>query len=137
MKKIDIQDIIKEISISTSRSTGPGGQNVNKVETKVSLSFNINDSSFLSIDQKEKLLIKLKSKLDKKGILTISSERTRSQLRNKEDATKKLVKSLNNALTEQKKRKKSKPSKASIEKRIKVKKQLSDKKSLRSKNFKI
>ena len=85
------QQILKECYFKTSRSSGAGGQHVNKVETKVILHFNIKNSEALSQDEKEILLIKLKNRIDKSGVLKINSQKSRSQLTNKKAAEKKLL----------------------------------------------
>lgn len=122
-----------EIVFSASRSSGPGGQNVNKVNTKVELRFNIPNSNLLSDSEKEILLEKLKNKINKEGDLILVSQEERSQIKNKEKVLQKFYELINEALTPPKKRKPTKPSKARKEKRLEEKKITSEKKSQRKK----
>lgn len=120
-----------ELKFRTSRSSGPGGQSVNKVSTKVELLFDVWNSNILSEEQKEIITTKLKNRINTDGILYISSDETRSQLKNKELVIERFMNLLEDALKPIKKRKPTKPSKASKEKRLKTKKIKSDKKDLR------
>lgn len=121
----------KEISYRTSRSSGAGGQHVNKVSTKVELLFNIYESELFTDEQKEIIIQKLRHRITNKGFLSMQCDRTRSQLKNKEIVFERLVELLKEALTPVKKRKPSKPGKAAIEKRLSEKKRRSQKKDLR------
>lgn len=127
--------LLTEAKFKTSRSSGKGGQNVNKVETRVELYFSVSGSMQLTEEEKEKLLVKLSSKLNDEGELRVVSSEDRSQLENKRNAIEKFYRLLENGLKEQKKRKKTKPTKASVKRRVEGKKKLSEKKALRSKNF--
>ena len=120
-----------ELSFTFSRSSGPGGQNVNKVNTKVTLRFSIAESDMLSDEQKVILEEKLANQITKEGELILVSQASRSQLKNKEEAIQKLYDLLNEALKQKKKRKPTKPTKASKERRIKEKKANSEKKTRR------
>jgi ribosome-associated protein len=131
--QLPFPEIEREFLIKTSRSGGKGGQNVNKVSTKVEIHFDIAGSSAIPEEAKEKLLEKLKNKLTLEGKLIVVSQAARSQLENKEIAKKKLHKILENALKEKKPRKATKPSKAAKEKRLKEKKMASEIKKLRGK----
>ena len=115
---IHIPDLSTEFQFFTSRSSGPGGQNVNKVNSKVELRFDIQNSVLLSDEQKEVLLEKLASKITSEGILCIVSQRDRSQLSNKEDAVAKFYQLIFRALKPVKPRKNTQPTRSSVEKRL-------------------
>lgn len=115
---IILPDFTAEFEFATSRSSGPGGQNVNKVNSKVELRFDIPKSELLTAEQKEILQQKLASKITADGVLCITSQRDRSQLANKEDVVSKFYELLRKALKPVKPRKKTKPSKSSVEKRL-------------------
>jgi len=97
-----------EFIFRTSRSSGPGGQHVNKVNTKVELRFDILNSCILSDQDKEILLDKLKNKINNKGILIIVSQSSRSQIKNKESAVEHFYKIIDKALRPAKVRKRTK-----------------------------
>ncbi len=123
----------REVIYKTSRSSGPGGQNVNKVNTRVTLIFNVLQSECLSSFQKDKIYLKLNKRINTEGLLIIHCEQTRSQLKNKEIALKQLHLLISNALIPSKKRKATKPTKSSRLKRLKFKKQNAEKKQNRKK----
>lgn len=123
--------LISELAFSSTRSGGPGGQHVNKVSTKIELRFRITDSAVLTVEQKSLLFKKLSKKLTLEGELLITSQNTRSQLKNKEDAIAKFLEVLEKALKPRKRRIPTRPSGISIKKRIDDKKRLATKKILR------
>jgi ribosome-associated protein len=125
--------IFDEVIFKAARSGGKGGQNVNKVSTKVELYFNIYDSIYLSYDDKIVLLNKLANRIDKNGVLKLTCETERSQFKNKQIVSEKFKTMLTEALKKPKKRIKTKPTAGSKEKRITSKKIDSKKKSIRSK----
>ena len=122
MSSLINRNFLPELDITTSRSSGPGGQNVNKVNTKVILRFNIEQSNLLSVTEKTLLLIKLKSKLTIENELIIINQESRSQLRNKNAAIEQFYLLLSKALTPVRKRFKTNPTRASVEKRLNTKK---------------
>jgi ribosome-associated protein len=123
--------ILDELVFKAVRSSGSGGQNVNKVSTKVELRFDIENSEFLTGDEKARIFTKLKNRISNEGILIITSDTERTQLRNKNKAIELFFDLLEQALKKPKKRKKTKPTRASKEKRLKDKKLQSEKKKLR------
>lgn len=125
------RDFSSELHFSASRSSGPGGQNVNKVNTKVELRFDIASSSLLSDEEKALLMEKLAKKINSEGELILVSQTGRSQLKNKEKAIEKFYSLLTRALTPRKKRKPTKPSQASKEERLETKRKQSEKKERR------
>ena len=131
--KIDIQRIKPELVFSTSRSSGPGGQNVNKVNSKVTLKWDISQSPSLTDELKNHLLTKLASRITTEGVLMIVAQDNRSQIQNKEEVMLKLEKLLIKAFEEKKPRKSTKPSKSSVQNRIEKKKKNSEKKQWRQK----
>jgi len=126
-----MKNFTEELSITASKSSGPGGQNVNKVNTKVEVRLNIENSNLLSDDEKILLLEKISNKINKLGELIVTSQSERTQLQNKEKAIEKLNLLIDKALKIKKKRKKVKIPKSVKEKRLKNKKIQSDKKEKR------
>lgn len=123
----------KDLHFQFTRASGPGGQNVNKVSSRVELLFDVSASSSLSEMEKETIRSKLKTRLDSGGVLHIASQESRSQWKNRASAVEKFAELLRGALAVRKKRMKTKPSRSAKEVRIKSKKNLSTKKKLRSK----
>lgn len=132
-KEIANRDYSKEFEFQTSRSSGPGGQHANKVETRVTLKFQISTSALLAPDEKDRLLRKWKNKLNSENAILIHSEKHRSQIRNREEVIKIFRHRIEKAFTDPKTRKKTKPSKGAIQDRLRAKKKNADKKANRRK----
>ena len=128
---LDKELLIKELSFKASRSSGSGGQNVNKVSTKVELRFDVGNTGLFSEDQINRILIKLKNRISSDGILIITSDSERTQLGNKRKVVELFFELIEKAIKKPKKRVKTKPTKASKEKRLKEKKVQSEKKQSR------
>ena len=130
---MDKEQINKELVYKAIRSGGPGGQHVNKVSSKVQLTFDVRNSEGLNAKEKERLCSILSNQLSKQDVLRLSADDKRSQLQNRTIVTRRFFSLITDALKVKKKRKPSKPSKAAIEKRLKEKKIASQKKSNRVK----
>ena len=130
---MNIENLIKELNFKAIRSSGAGGQHVNKVSSKVELKFDLENSKELSNKEKELLLKNLATKFTKENVLILQCDENRSQHRNKEIVINRFIKLLTKGLVRPKKRKPTKPSKSSIKKRLTSKKKHSDKKSTRKK----
>ena len=130
---LDKEKIIQELNFKAIRSSGPGGQHVNKVSSKVELSFNLLQSHALTKFEKERLILKLKNRLTKEHMLVLQCDEARSQHKNKVLVIKRFFEVVKKALYIPKKRKPTKPSKSSVEKRLKSKKATSSIKANRKK----
>lgn len=124
-------DLSSEIFFRTARSGGKGGQNVNKVETMAEAWWHVQQSRLFTEEEKAVISDKLQSRINKDGYLTVRSSETRSQLENKQIALAKMEALVAQSLVKPKPRKKVKPTKAMIEKRLDSKKKQSEKKQMR------
>ena len=115
------RDFSSEFVFQASRSSGPGGQNVNKVSSKVEVRFNFRISLLLNESEKALIAEKLVNKINKEGEIVLVAQTDRSQLKNKEIVVEKLFSLLEKALTPRKKRLKTKPTRGSVEKRLESK----------------
>jgi ribosome-associated protein len=120
-----------EFLYTTSRSSGPGGQNVNKLNTRVELRFNISNTTLFSDEEKELIRRKLPNKINSAGELILVSQSGRTQLMNKKMVTEKFYSALAKALTLLPKRKATRPTIASVKRRIEEKRSQGYKKNLR------
>ena len=111
-----------EITFTASRSGGPGGQNVNKVATRVTLAFDVTGSSSLSEDQKALILARLATRISKDGVLRVVSQRHRSQAANRRAAVERFIELVSGALVEDIRRVPTRPHRASRERRVASKK---------------
>jgi ribosome-associated protein len=130
---MDREALLSEIRLKAVRSSGAGGQNVNKVSTKVALSFDVHKSVGLTDDEKALVLDRLSTKLTSAGILNLSADDDRSQLRNKEIVMRRFIDMIEKALVVQKHRKATKIPKGVKEKRLSEKRSKSDIKETRRK----
>lgn len=130
---MEIQKIISEAQYKAVRSSGAGGQNVNKVSSKVVLTFDVQRSVGLSDEEKEVLKVNLSSRLTMDFVLILNCDEDRSQLRNKEIVTKRFLEVIKKGLEVPKIRKATKIPKSAIRKRIKNKKNTSQLKQNRRK----
>lgn len=128
---MNVEEFIKELQFKAIRSSGAGGQHVNKTATKVEVSFNLEDSKALSEIEKEILRKKLATKISSEGVLRIQSDATRSQHKNKTLGIERMLELITFNLKKPKKRKKTKVPQSVIEKRLKIKKQQALKKKHR------
>jgi len=122
-----------EISFRFSGASKPGGQHVNRSNTRATLLFNVDESQTLSEKQKKKIREKLSERINKEGVLQISSQDYRSQRRNRIDAMKRFAGLIRRALERSPRRKDTRPTRSSKEKRLKKKKQRGRRKKLRKK----
>jgi ribosome-associated protein len=134
-KDILIED--DELNITFSRSSGPGGQNVNKVNTKVTLLFNVDECAALDENQKHRIKSRLRNRIDKSGVLRVICQEHRTQLANRRKAVDKFVLLLQEALEKKPLRKKAKIPYAVKQKRLEEKKRRGVLKRLRSKRISV
>ena len=118
----ELSRVENELTFKISRSAGPGGQNVNKLNTKVALIFDVKNSTTLSTAKKQIVIKKLGRRLTKDKKLIITSQKFRTQKANRNAVVQRLNETIQKALQKPKKRKPTKPTKASVEKRLKSKK---------------
>ena len=130
---MDIEKIISELSFKAVRSSGAGGQNVNKVSSKVVLTFDLNTSQALSEEEKALLLTNIAPRLTTENILILNCDEDRSQLKNKDIVVKRFLEIIKKGLHVPKVRKATKIPKSVIKKRIKDKKNISEIKQSRRK----
>jgi ribosome-associated protein len=125
--------IIKELKFKAVRSSGAGGQHVNKVSSKIELTFDLQNSESFTEDEKALLIQKLKNKLTKDNILLLQCDESRSQHKNKEIVIDRFLNIISGGLIVKKPRKATKPSKSSVRKRLEKKKKQAFKKVYRKK----
>ena len=131
IKKPEIALIENEFKFSASRSSGPGGQSVNKVNTKVTLRWDVKNSTSIDNEQRLRITEKLAKVINNEGEVILTAQTNRSQLQNKEEVISKLQALLTKAFIVHKARKATKPTKSSVQKRLEAKKKQSNKKKLR------
>jgi ribosome-associated protein len=122
----------EEVVFTTSRSGGPGGQNVNKLETRVTLRFDLAGSGVLSEEQKARLQERLATRITKEGVLLVTSQKHRTQAANRDAAVERFAELIRDALKEEAPRKKTKPSRAAKARRLETKRRQSQRKRERS-----
>jgi ribosome-associated protein len=130
---METEKIIAELHFKAVRSSGAGGQNVNKVSSKVILKFDLNASLVLNEEEKAQLQTKLKTKLTSENLLILNCDEDRSQLKNKAIVTKRFLDLIKNSLVVPKKRKATKVPKSVVEKRLKDKSSVAEIKENRKK----
>ncbi|HEY0510971.1 MAG TPA: alternative ribosome rescue aminoacyl-tRNA hydrolase ArfB [Thermoanaerobaculia bacterium] len=122
----------EEVTFATSRSGGPGGQNVNKLETRVTVRFDLAGSSRLSEEQKARLRERLATRITREGVLHVTSQRHRSQGANRDAAVERFAELLRENLREKPPRRKTRPSRAAKARRLDAKRRQSQRKRDRS-----
>ncbi|OKL40933.1 alternative ribosome rescue aminoacyl-tRNA hydrolase ArfB [Pontibacter flavimaris] len=131
MANLKERGLERELLFQASRSGGAGGQNVNKVNTKVELRFQVESSELLTEEEKALVQEKLGNRINSEGYLQVVCQTERSQLQNKELCVQRFYELLRQALTRQKKRKATKPTRSSVRRRLEGKKKQADKKASR------
>ncbi len=126
--EIKTEELIGEFQFRMSRSGGKGGQNVNKVSSRVELFWNVNQSLVFRAEEKQRISTQLANRINKDGFLQIVSDEDRSQLRNKQNAINRIIFLIKESLKVEKPRKKTKPGKAAMARRLDEKKKQSLKK---------
>lgn len=129
----DEEAILQELTFKAIRSSGSGGQHVNKVSSKVELIFNLPESLVFNEEQKQRLLNKLQNRLSKEGVLILQCGESRSQHKNKSIVIKRFLELIKDALKVPKKRRPTRVPKSVIKKRLKSKRKQSEKKANRQK----
>jgi ribosome-associated protein len=133
---IDITDQItipdSEVTFTTARSSGPGGQHVNKVSSRVTLHFNVVLSQSFSADQKQRLLARLQTRINKEGVLRVVAQKYRSQAANRQAAVDRFVTLVQEALTPRQPRLQTRPPTVTKERRLQEKRQRSQLKQQRT-----
>jgi ribosome-associated protein len=130
---LEISIPLDELEFSFVRSSGPGGQNVNKVNSKAMLRWNVQDSPSITPEMRDRIMKKLANRINHEGEIVITGESFRDQIRNREDCLEKLKEMIAAAAFKPKPRKKTKPSRSSQRKLKENKSKNSDKKMLRKK----
>ena len=130
---INEETLLQELTFKAVRSSGSGGQHVNKVSYKVELLFNVLNSEVFTEEERERIINKLQNRITKEGILILQCQESRSQHKNKEIVINRFLELIRTSLIIPKKRKKTKTPKSVIQKRLKNKKNLSEKKANRKK----
>ncbi len=130
-----MKNFSQELTYKTSRSSGAGGQNVNKVETAVTVMWEVASSTVFNDYEKQLISTKLKNRINSEGFLQLTVSESRTQLQNKKIATERILEMVNQATIIPKTRHKTKPTKGSKERRIQAKKILGEKKENRKFRF--
>ena len=117
---------MSELQFRFARSSGPGGQHVNRSATQVELLFDVAGSPSLDEVQRQRALTKLKSRVDKEGVLHLVSQETRSQLRNREEVVERFQSLMRDALHVPKRRRPTRPTRAARERRLREKRRRSE-----------